>query len=442
MKPHHMTPEQAADIKRDIAANKGRDQAGIAKKHGLSRSTVSDIYRGRLHKNVPWPDGYTPIPNKSGGQRVTLEYDPTNERILELEAEIIHLTDERNRERVKSKANAKLQGIFTAIRDEMQQRIIPYTSLPAVYDPTSKKQITEHMVMHVSDGHHDQVVTPEECGGLEEYNFPISCARAERYVDTVVEWTQDTLAPKFKFTDLWVLLYGDHTSGEIHGHTQRSYFRNQFKNCFAIGQLHGLMLRDLAPYFQTVHAVYLPGNHGRRSIKKDFHGAHDNWDYLVAEIARMHCQDITNTEFLIPDAFSVNLDINGVGFNLSHGDDVRGNLGIPFYGMVRRQKGLIALGAVKGGPPIRYFVMGHHHVAATLSDVNGELLVNGAWLGTDSYSYNSFAGYREPAQWIHGVNPRHGITWRMNVKLKHPKEKDGPERYLIDGGRDVGPLAA
>ena len=71
--------------------------------------------------------------------------------------------------------------------------------------------------MHLSDGHHDQVVRPEEVGGLEDYNFPVSCCRAERYVDTVVEWTQDTLAPKFYFPVLWVLAYGDYTSGEIHG---------------------------------------------------------------------------------------------------------------------------------------------------------------------------------------------------------------------------------
>jgi hypothetical protein len=28
----------------------------------------------------------------------------------------------------------------------------------------------------------------------------------------------------------------------------------------------------------------------------------------------------------------------------------------------------------------------------------------------------------------------------MNVKLRHEREKQGPRRYLIDGGRDVGPL--
>lgn len=431
-----------AAIKVDLVANKGRNQATIAKKHGVSRSTVSDMWTQRIHNDIPWPDDYTPVPNKKGGQhKVAEECNPTDERIMELESELVHVTEERNRAKAQYKASAKTQGIFKAVVKEMDVRIHPFKAPPKLYVPTrGKGKINEHAVMHLSDGHHDQVITPEECGGLENYNFPVSCARAERYVDTVIDWTQHTLKDNFNFSDLWVLAYGDHTSGEIHGHVNRSYFRNQFKNCFAIGQLHALMYRDLAPHFERIHVVYLSGNHGRRSIKKDFHGAQDNWDYLIAEIARMHCREMSNIEFLVPDAWSVNLDINGVGFNLSHGDDVKGNLGIPFYGMVRRQKGLIALGAVQGGPQIRYFCMGHHHVAATLSDINGELLVNGAWPGTDAYSFNSFSGYREPVQMMHGVNPKYGITWRMNVKMKTEYELDGPRRYKIDGGRDIGPL--
>ena len=183
--------------------------------------------------------------------------------------------------------------------------------------------------MHLSDGHHDQVVRPEEVGGLEDYNFPVSCARAERYVNTVVEWTQDTLAPKFYFPVLWVLAYGDYTSGEIHKACERSYYRNQFKNCLAIGQLHALMYRDLAAHFEQVNVLYLAGNHGRRTPKKDYLGAHDNWDYLCGEVARLHCRELGNVHFSIPDAWSANVNINGVGFNVSHGDDVRIEPGHP-----------------------------------------------------------------------------------------------------------------
>jgi hypothetical protein len=426
-------------IKADLVESGGRDQAKIAKKHGVSRSYVSDINTGRAGKNVPWP-GEPPKPLPAKGQRNKIpDYDPTDRRIMELESEVTHLTDELRFERRKVKAGAKMQGLFKAMAAELEDHIQPLKPLPKVFKPTTKS-ITEEVVMHISDMHADQIVQPEECGGMEEYNFPIACARAERYVETVIDWTQDSLSPKFNFPRLTILSYGDDTSGEIHGHAQRSYYRNQMKNSIAIGQLKALMIRDLSPYFEEINVLCLAGNHGRRSIRKDHHGAQDNWDYLIAEITRLQCQGLDNVNFTIPNAWSANVIINGIGFNISHGDDVRGWNGIPFYGMARRQKGLIALGAAQGETRVRYFVMGHHHTASNLSDVDGEMLINGAWVGTDAYSYNAFAGYREPTQWLHGVNPKHGITWRLAVKLRHENEKRGPKRYKIDGGREVGPL--
>lgn len=422
-----LTENQVVAIK--AALQNGLKQAEIAAKYGVSRSLISDIATNRRYKQVPWPDGVQPV-NLARGKRK--DYDPTNERIRELESEVVLLRDELSHARKSAKVANREYGLYKAIVAEMEKRVKPFTPLPSVVRPRQKGTIEEHVVMHLSDGHHDQIVTPEECGGLENYNFPISCRRAENYVDKVLEWTQSILSPKFRFTVLTVFAYGDHTSGEIHGHTSRSYFRNQFKNCFAIGKLHGLMYRDLAPYFDAVNVVYLPGNHGRRTPKKDYHGAHDNWDYLIAETAKLHCQDIKNINFLIPNAFSVNIEVNGVGFNLSHGDDVRGNLGIPFYGMIRKQKGLIALGAVQGGPRVRYYCMGHHHTAASLADIDGELIVNGAWVATDSYVFNSFSGYKEPTQWLHGVHPKHGITWRVAVHLRSRDEAKGPKRYIIE----------
>jgi hypothetical protein len=434
-----LTKEKVATIKALIAQNKSQPE--IAAQFKVSRSVISDIATERVHRDVPWPGDYQPVHKKAGGQRKPLaEYDPTNEKVMELEADIVHLQEELTQERRKVKAGAKTAGLFKAVAREMDARIQPFTALPPAVEFRRKAQIVEHCVMHLSDGHHDQVIVPDQVGGLEEHNFPISCARAERYVDSVVEWTQDTLAPKFYFPVLWVLAYGDHTCGEIHRAAERSYYRNQFRNCLAIGQLHALMYRDLAAHFEQVNVLYLSGNHGRRTPKKDYYGANDNWDFLVAEIARLHCRGMGNLNFLIPDAWSANIDINGVGFNIAHGDDVKSNLGIPWYGMQRRQKGLIALGAAAGAQRVRYFCVGHHHDAATLSDIDGEMMVNGAWTATDPYAFNSLSGYREPAQWLHGVNQKYGITWRMNVKLRSPKEKDGPKRYIIDGGREVGPL--
>ena len=222
-----VTDQDVTGIK--AAITEGIKQPEIAGKFCVSRSLVSDIATGRVHKNVPWPGGEPPTPKRAGGQHKEIPgYDPTDKRVLELEAEVVHLTEERNRERAKVKAGAKIAGLFKAVTAEMDQRVTPFAALPAALDFRRKAEITEHIVMHLSDGHHDQVVRPAEVGGLEDYNFPISCARAERYVDSVIEWCHDTLAPRFSFPVLWVLAYGDYTSGEIHKACERSYYRNQF----------------------------------------------------------------------------------------------------------------------------------------------------------------------------------------------------------------------
>lgn len=433
-----LTEAKVREIKGLLAEDR-LTQPEIAKQFKISRSLVSNIATGRAYSKIEGPEA----PPKSGkGQRKKLpEYDPTSERILELEAEVAHLREERNHARRQLKVAAKTRGLFKAMTTELERVVKPFRSLPRArpaFSQPKKASVVEHLVLHISDGHHDQIVTPEECGGLECYDFPISVCRGEHLIDTTLKWTQETLAPQFYFPELTILAYGDHTSGEIHGHTNRSYFKNQFKNSLAIGQFHALMYRDLAPYFDVVNVVYVPGNHGRRSQKKDYHGAQDNWDYLIAKTAELYCQDLDNIHFTIPDAFSINLDISGIGFCIFHGDDIRSNLGIPWYGLERRQRRIMALNRVQGGPPIRYYCCGHFHRPGSTSEVDGELLMNGPWVATDAFAYNALSAYSEPTQLLHGVNKKYGITWRLPIKLRCDHERHGPKRYKIDLLDEVG----
>lgn len=417
-----LTETAVKEIKVEISA-KRLTQKEIGTKHGVSRSVISDIACGRVHKDV----------------KVQTEVSPDEAQIFKLQAENAHLREERNLAKRQLKSAAKTQGLFQAVVDEMEPRVRPMTALPTARPAyrQSKDLVEEHLVMHLSDGHHDAVVTRDDTGGLEEYNFPISMCRAERLVDATLKWTQRTLSPHFKFPSLTVLAYGDHTSGEIHGAIGRSYFRNAFKNSHAIGQLHALMFRDMAPYFEQVNIIYVPGNHGRRSTKKDYHGAHDNWDYLIGKTAQMYCRGIDNINFSIPNAFSANVDIGGVGFHIFHGDDVRSNLGIPWYGLEKRRHRLMALENVREGVPIRYYCCGHFHRPGSTTEVNGEMLINGAWPATDAYAYNSLAGFTEPSQLIHGVNKNYGITWRLPVKLRCEYESTGPRRYRLEDMDDI-----
>jgi hypothetical protein len=93
---------------------------------------------------------------------------------------------------------------------------------------------------------------------------------------------------------------------------------------------------------------------------------------------------------------------------------------------------------VQGGPPIKYYCCGHFHRSGSTSEIDGELLINGAWVATDAYAYNALSAFTEPTQLLHGVSAKRGVTWRLPVKLRSDQERHGPKRYALDLLDEVG----
>jgi hypothetical protein len=402
-------------IEKDLAA--GLSNREIVKNRKVSSGTVSNV-KNDLVKSP------------------TDKADPTNAKILQLEAKNITLQDDVRRCTAAYKAAQRENSIFVALVDEMKKCVSPISPLPsAVKLKKRTKTIKETLVMHLTDEHADAVIQPHQVAGLETYDFQIALRRAEEYVDTTLKFTQRTLS-NYQFDTLWVFAHGDHTSGEIHGAVHHSEYRNQFRNSLAIGQMHALMYRDLAQHFRDVKVLYLSGNHGRRSQKKDYKQPWNNWDYLVGETARMHSLDLKNVEFLIPESWQANIEIEGYGFCVSHGDDIRSWNNIPWYGIERKTRRLAALYASQD-KKIDYYCFGHFHNPATQAALNGETIINGAWVAADPYAFNSMSVFTEPCQWIHGVHNDRGVSWRLNVKLATEKEKNGPQRYRVNLASEI-----
>ncbi len=393
-------------------------QRKIGTKHGVSQGFVHNVKFGTAKPLI--------IDSKIAPPKA----DPTNEKILQLEAQVVSLNDERRRLSKAYKAAQRENSVFEALVDEMEGSIEPIKPLPkALKRGKNGKQIRESVVMHLTDEHADSLVLPHCVDNLERFDFGIALRRAEQYVDTVIKFTQKTLAC-YNFHTLWIFAHGDHTSGEIHGAVEHSYYRNQFRNCLAVGQMHALMFRDLAHFFPQIHVLYLSGNHGRRTSKKDYKSPWNNWDYLVAEIAKQHCANLGNVDFLIPDSFSANVDVEGHGFCVSHGDDIRSWNSMPWYGIERKVRRWSALNAAVDRK-INYFCFGHFHNAAILTNLNGEVIINGSWIATDPYAVNAITAFTEPTQLIHGVHKDHGVSWRLHVKLRTGREHLGPNRYSV-----------
>ena len=231
-----MTTPRLNDEKREaieIDLKSKMSQQSIAKKHNVSHGSVSNIKRGMIKSSKD-------------------QADPTDARVLKLEAQNIALRDENARCKQSYKAAQRKNSIFEAVVDEMNQIIAPIKpSKLKLHSARTKKTIQESLVVMLSDEHADQNVLPEQVGGLERYNFRIALRRAEKYVDTIVKFTQNTLS-NYHFKTLYVFAIGDHSSGEIHNAKDHSEYRNAFRNSLVIGQLHSLMLQELAVYFPKI----------------------------------------------------------------------------------------------------------------------------------------------------------------------------------------------
>lgn len=374
----------------------GYTQQQIAKKFGVSRSYISDIvcYRTGWH-----PDD-------------------------DVDAIIQGLKDDRSYARRRLKQSLRAENLLSEAA-KLASQVKPLRPAPVPKFPKRREAIQESAVLVLSDGHHDQVVTPEQVGGLENYNFNVSLRRAEVLCDSVVELTQRTLVG-YDFDRLVVFYIGDHTSGEIHDADQHSAFRNQFKNTIGIGALHGCLLRDLAAYFPRIDVKAVPGNHGRRTPGKQYAGGpHNNWDYAVAKYAQAYCSAQDNIFWEIPDSFSMVADVQGFGFHLSHGDEIAGNQGNPWNGLRKRHerqsgihRGRNQDKSFRRGHEIDAYVIGHHHTRGIVSGNGVWYICNGAWLCTDPFAYEKL-GVAGPAEQVFfGVNKKRGITWQFPIQLE------------------------
>lgn len=414
-----MNKKSVLSIKKDLEAGV-MTQKEIGEKYGCSRSTVSDIATGRLHKDV----GPTMIPKRiSSNSRNSLSIEQRNVALI---GEVENLRAERNILRRQLKASAKREFAIDSVLDSIRPNIVAIPR-PKPLPLKKKTTIDETLVLLLSDNHADQVVSPEEVEGLERYDFPIAVRRHEVLVEEMLKFTRESLV-NFNFRKLVVLGMGDFTSGQIHGHVNRSYFHDQFTSDLAIGELFGQMLGELSQYFESMDVVTVTGNHGRltEAIEYTKDGVAANHDTLIMRIAELHCKNMKNINFEFPIGLSHLKNIEGWNFHVHHGHGKKGS-GETWARAKRKSQTIVPLH--KGN--VHYFVSGHFHTPGEVSVSGGATLIgNGAFLACDPYSVQALEEANEPSQMIFGVHRHHGVTWRLPVKVRTRDEGAGPQRYL------------
>jgi len=294
-------------------------------------------------------------------QSNTSEDDVLKSYGLSVEERLIKVIDDNSKLKMMLKDNQKESALFKYMSGVIRETVSEIKVAPYI-KPTKKSTITESAILMLSDLHADQDIKPVRVQGLEHYGFDVACRRAERIVDTTISHLVDNMN-NYHFETLYIFGLGDFVNGEIHSATEHSKWKNAIKNSMATGELIAQMITDLSKYFPKIVYIGVSGNHGRRSMKKDYRGAHNNWDYFVSSYAMSRLDPLIESgrlTYCIPDAWSAGIKIYDWNFVLNHGDDIKGWNGISYYGIERRTRRLTAIGGITGVIP-NYYVFGHFH---------------------------------------------------------------------------------
>lgn len=291
-----------------------------------------------------------------------------------------------------------------------------------VYKPaSSRKAAKETALVHLTDLHYGKV-TPT-------YNVSI----CEERMDGLCEAVQEIVALRRQTAAIdkcVLLLGGDMIEGEgIFGgqawETEVDLVTQMVKEG---PEVVANVLLFLLQHFREVEVHAVPGNHGRQA---KFGSQTHNADSVFYEIVRMLTRFVNKNErgrikWNLPldrprgDQWYARFPIvNRWGGMLVHGDQIRGQLGFPWYGYGKKVAGWRTAPATAG---FQFLFSGHFHTHAAFDLHDCLVLSTGSPESTNAYALENMAASGSPKQRLCFFNERWGILADYPIHLHDRSE--------------------
>lgn len=279
----------------------------------------------------------------------------------------------------------------------------------------------ETAMLELGDLHCGEKIVKEEVANVTEFNFDLFMERTDILCAGILECV-DIQRSKIPIDTIDINVNGDIVTGEdIYLGQNRNIDLPLVKQTMeGANVLTTRLIQPLSKFFKKVRIRAVWGNHGRPSRPGQFHPK-TNFDYIAYQFMFEQLRAQKNVEFYIAECPLMLFRLPEAPdwlHLLSHGDEVRGSMGLPYYGLERDHGRYVQL----FGQAINYWHLGHHHSRASIDIPYGERIVNGSYVGGSDLSVFKMKTKSQPKQLLFGFNNSRGITWRYDIKLA-PMEK-------------------
>lgn len=285
------------------------------------------------------------------------------------------------------------------------KRLPPFEKWTPPKPPSRRRNKPVSACFVWSDWHIGEVVRAAEVRQGNEYNYQIAEARFFEIIDNFLNWIT-THRNAYRIPKLIVFGLGDYISGNIH---DELLINNEFSAAEQTAKAGFLLaegLRRLSARFnQVIFHGLTADNHGRfyrKPVYKE-RGRH-NFNYIIYELAKEALRNSKKIQIKIYDGISEIIQIDKFRFLVTHGDNIRSWMGIPWYG-IQRMKRMESEKCMYYSDAFEYMVLGHWHQSGYIP---GNILLNGSLSGTTEY--DTAAGrHSKPGQIAFLLHPKKGV---------------------------------
>lgn len=330
-----------------------------------------------------------------------------------------------------------------AKREEWLEEIVEAARVPRVA-PVFPKVTQKHVglpersiVLPIFDLQYGQHVSPDDVVfGKGAYSHAIFMERLGMYVEKVSALLKDR-AVTTRFTELHIVLGGDLVEGdEIYPGMTWQLEKDPARQVLDLRDNLGAALRELIHRARNEWsdgdikvAIYtVPGNHGKVGGKRS--GARPatySWDVLASTLILDDLREEKIDLAVNVPSGAILFETQGHTFLTIHGDEITGQMGIPFYGLTRFDGRAMRLAEVI----FDYLLMGHIHQPALIPNGSGgEHIVSGDWVGGNNLSGKIVAASR-PQQRVLLVGAKQGVLTDERIFFDDRRDRQKPTIHNV-----------
>lgn len=257
----------------------------------------------------------------------------------------------------------------------------------------------EIMILHCGDGHAGKIT--------RSYNKDVYKHRMETIFDSVMI-ILNLHRHMYPIRKLHIINTGDNVQGEnpYQGSKIGSVEMGAMDQVVKLALPCWLdLVFSLKQNFEEIEMDLFPGNHGRYSLEAP---ETSNWDLMLYNAIKSVTEKEKGIKVNVHEEFGDIVEINGFRFFCFHGDDIPCQQGVPFFALDKKIK---SWHMQTGG--FNYALSGHFHKRSSNEiGTNVEHFMCGSLVSDDEWALKKLGISSCPSQWVFGVHPHFGITFR------------------------------